>query len=93
VTVPHKNGKDQASHARVWILREGRLEAETVRLGITDGTTTAIAGGALTEGARVVTGVTTASAAVQTTASPLLPFRGRAAGARQTGPATPGGPR
>jgi HlyD family secretion protein len=94
-TASHVGGKDGGSRARVWVLRDGRLEAVTVRLGITDGTTTAILGGGLTEGARVVTGVTTASSAAQTTRSPLLPFGGRspAGGARQTGPATPGGPR
>jgi HlyD family secretion protein len=86
--------RERTGHARVWVLREGQLEPVNVNLGITDGTTTAVLGGDLREGDQIVTGTTT-STATQTTTSPLLPFggRGRMGGARQTTPATPGGPR
>ena len=85
--------KDGGSRGRVWVLRDGRLEPVTVWLGITDGTTTAIVGGDLTEDAQVVAGITTTATVTQTTASPLLPFGGRPPGSRQTVPATPGGRR
>ena len=83
------NGKDGGTHARVWVLHEGRIEPVGVQLGITDGTTTAVLGGDLADGAQVVTGTTTASPATQTTGSPLLPFGGRPPGGRQTAPAAP----
>ena len=88
-TALHPDWKEGATHARVWVLHEGRLEPVDVQLGITDGTTTAVLGGDLAEGAQVVTGTTTASPATQTTGSPLLPFGGRPPGARQTAPAAP----
>jgi HlyD family secretion protein len=71
---------------RVWALREGKLQLVRVRTGVTDGATTAIVGGELKEGDRVVTGITEPGAAVanQTTPSPLLPF-GRRGGANRGG--------
>ena len=72
--------------ARVWILSEGRLQPVSVRVGITDGTTTAILAGDLGEGAEVVTGVTTPSTVTQSTSSPLLPFGGRRGGGAQPRP-------
>lgn len=92
-TAQHAGRKDDGTRARVWVIRDNRLEAVTVQLGITDGTATAIVGGDLTEDAQVVTGITTTATATQTTASPLLPFGGRPPGTRQTTPATSGGPR
>jgi HlyD family secretion protein len=92
----HAGWKETTAHARVWMLREGRLEPTNVRLGVTDGATTAVLGGNVDEGDQIVTGVTnTSGAASQTTTSPLLPFggRGRAGGTRQGAPAPPGGPR
>jgi HlyD family secretion protein len=74
--------------ARVWVFHEGRLDPVSVHLGITDGTTTAVFGGDLIEGAQVVTG-TAAGTSTQTTRSPLLPFGGRSPGTRQATPATP----
>jgi HlyD family secretion protein len=69
--------------ARVWVLREGRLAAAVVHVGVNDGVATAVVGGDLVEGERVVTGVSsTRGGETSTTRSPLLP-PGRG-GARQT---------
>ena len=87
-TTLHPEHMEGGGHARVWLLREGRLESVSVRLGVTDGTTTSVLGGDLIEGAQVVTG-TTGTSSTQTTRSPLLPFGGRSPGARQTAPVTP----
>lgn len=79
---------EDEGRARVWVLRDGRCEPVTVRVGVTDSTMTAVLGGDLIEGAQVVTGTTAAgSSTTQTNRSPLLPFGGR--GARQTASATP----
>jgi HlyD family secretion protein len=86
-TAQHAGKGEVTPHVRVWILRNGRLEAASVRLGITNGTTTAVLGGDLAEGAEVVTGTTAVASAVRTTTSPLLPFGGRPPGGRQTAPA------
>jgi HlyD family secretion protein len=63
-------------HAAVWVSEKGRLERVPVQVTITDGTVTAMASGALREGAQVVTAVTS-SLTTGTTSSPLLPFGGR----------------
>jgi HlyD family secretion protein len=69
---------------QVWLLGpEGRLQAATVETGVSDGTTVAVTGGELREGARVVTGQTapaTASAAPAGGTSPLVPQRPRRSG-------------
>jgi HlyD family secretion protein len=73
---------------RVWVLRDGKLQLLRVRTGVTDGAMTAIVGGELKEGDRVVTGLTEPGAsATSQTANPLLPFgrRGGGAGARGAG--------
>jgi HlyD family secretion protein len=73
---------------RVWVLRDGKLQLLRVRTGVTDGAMTAIVGGDLKEGDRVVTGVTEPGGVVTSqTANPLLPFgrRGGGAGARGAG--------
>jgi HlyD family secretion protein len=73
---------------RVWALRDGKLQLLRVRTGVTDGAMTAIVGGDLKEGDRVVTGVTEPGGVVTSqTANPLLPFgrRGGGAGARGAG--------
>ena len=79
------------SRAEVWVLMDGRLRRVPVRIGITDGTRTAVASRALAEGAPVVTSITgEAPAAPATSTSPLLPaFRGRGTGARGTGGVPP----
>ena len=66
-----------------------------VRTGVTDGANTAIVGGELKEGDRVVTGITEPGAAVtnQTTASPLLPFGRRGGANRGAGAGAAGGAR
>jgi HlyD family secretion protein len=62
--------------AGVWVSEKGHLARVPVQVTITDGTVTAMAGGALREGAQVVTAVTSPSSA-GATSSPLLPFGGR----------------
>jgi HlyD family secretion protein len=76
-------------HAAVWVSEKGRLERVPVQVTITDGTVTAMASGALPEGAQVVTAVTSSST-TGTTTSPLLPFGGRGGGGRG-GPARQSG--
>jgi HlyD family secretion protein len=81
---------------RVWALRDGKLQLLRVRTGVTDGAITAIVGGELKEGDRVVTGITEPGAtATSQTANPLLPFgrRGGGAGARGAGAGAAGGAR
>jgi HlyD family secretion protein len=81
---------------RVWALREAKLQLVRVRTGVTDGAITAIVGGELKEGDRVVTGITEPGAtATSQTANPLLPFgrRGGGAGARGAGAGVAGGAR
>jgi HlyD family secretion protein len=80
-------------HAAVWVLRDGPLESVNVRLGVTDGVTTAVLAGDLAEGDQVVTGTSVDAATAQTTRSPLLPFGGRRPGAPATTPASGGGRR
>lgn len=66
----------------VWQLREGMLEPVRIRTGLSDGTTVAVLGGPLTEGAQIVTNATTGqtTAAAPTTASPLMPTMPRRPG-------------
>ena len=73
---------DQGDRAVVWVLEEGALARVPVRTGISDGTQTAVVGGALEPSSQVVTGVLTgATTAAATTSSPLLPT-GRRGGLR-----------
>ena len=81
-------GNAGGGFGRVWVLRDGKLQLIRVRTGVTDGAITAIVGGELQEGDRVVTGITEPGAtATSQTANPLLPFgrRGGGAGARGAG--------
>jgi len=76
---------------QVWVMNGETLTPVTVQTSVNDGTTTAITGGSLQEGARVVTGVVqTAAATTQPSAggSPLMPQR-----PRRTGGAAGGGGR
>jgi len=67
---------------RVWALRDAKLQVVRVRTGVTDGAMTAVVGGELKEGDRVVTGITEPGASgSQTAANPLLPFGRRGGGA------------
>ena len=73
---------DQGDRAVVWVLEKGALARVAVRTGISDGTQTAVVGGALEPSSQVVTGVLTGTtAAAATTSSPLLPT-GRRGGLR-----------
>jgi HlyD family secretion protein len=84
-TAPAPEARAGDEGARVWVLRDGDLHPVPVSAGLTDGTTTAIAGD-LSENARVVTGSSAASnaAPAQSGGSPLTPFgnRGRGRGSR-----------
>jgi HlyD family secretion protein len=71
---------------RVWIWKDGAMQAQRVETGLSDSTMTAIVGGGLTEGSEVVTG--TAGATQQTataTTSPLLPARRGGPGGTRAG--------
>jgi len=69
---------------RVWVLNGETLTSVRVETGVDDGTTTAIVGGELAEGARVVTGAAQATAATAqpSSASPLMPQRPRGGAGR-----------
>ena len=58
-----ESGRGPSSTGRVWQLDEGKPKAVEVRLGLTDGTSTELVGGPLTEGAEVVVGTTEARGA------------------------------
>lgn len=76
--------RGSAQHPRIWVLQDGDLHPVQVQPGVTDGSTTALAGDPLPEGSLVVTGQTGGPAAARSNGSPLLPFGGRrGAGARQ----------
>ncbi len=59
----------------VWLLGDDGLDRVAVQTGISDGTLTAITGGDLREGARVVTGVAAGTTAARSSGSPLIPQR------------------
>jgi HlyD family secretion protein len=95
-----QSGRDDTARpgapVRIWVLTDGRIAPVSVRAGISDGANIEISAPDLKEGAQVVTGLVTQTAAAQNTGSPLLPFGGRGFGNRggQRGaPAAPGGPR
>ena len=75
-------GERTQARRRVWVLSGESLTAVRVETGVDDGTTTAIVGGDLQEGARVVTGAAQAATATAqpSSASPLMPQRPRRAG-------------
>jgi HlyD family secretion protein len=75
-------GERAQTRRRVWVLSGETLTSVRVETGVDDGTTTAIVGGDLREGARVVTGAAQAAAATAqpSSASPLMPQRPRRSG-------------
>jgi len=75
---------------RMWVLNDGRLAPVPVRVGISDGVNVEISSSDLQEGAQVVTGLVTQTAAAST-GSPLLPFGGRGFGGNRGAPAGGGG--
>jgi HlyD family secretion protein len=73
-------GQNRRTPGQVWTVTDGRLQAVPVRIGISGGSTVAIAGDGLKEGTVVATGVieTTVAAAPAGGGNPLLPQgRGR----------------
>ena len=76
-------GERSPTQRRVWVLSGETLHPVRVETGVNDGTTTAIVGGELQEGARVVTGAAQATAATPSqpsSGSPLMPQRPRRSG-------------
>jgi len=91
-----QSGSDGAARAggpvRIWVLNDGRLAPVPVRVGISDGANIEISSSDLKEGAQVVTGLATQSAAASpATGSPLLPFGGRGFGGNRGAGAGGGG--
>jgi HlyD family secretion protein len=86
---PASAGSRARGTRQVWVLAGESLRPVRVELGVNDGTSTAIVGGDLQEGARVVTGAArpaTASTSPATSGSPLVPQRpGRAGGQPRSG--------
>lgn len=77
---------EQKGDAQVWVLgADGSLRAVPVELGVNDGTTTAVTGGGLRDGMRVVTGTAPAGAVTSTSnsGSPFMPQRPRRSGSGQ----------
>ena len=72
-----QSGRGPGRGAAVWVLNDGGLRQVPVQTAVNDGTTTAVVGGDLREGTRVVTGVLAIGAASASNASPLLPRFGR----------------
>lgn len=94
IRVPNSALRFRASRdagARVWTLQDGQIRPVRVQTGISDGTTTAITGGDLADGAQIVTGMAAASTGAAQTTSPLLPFGGRRPGGNNGGANRQGG--
>jgi multidrug efflux pump subunit AcrA (membrane-fusion protein) len=74
--------------ATIWQLVDGKLQPVRVRAGLSDGTSVAILGGPLVEGAQIVTSVITPQTAAQpqSTGSPLMPNMGRGGRGGPSGP-------
>jgi HlyD family secretion protein len=61
--------------ARVWVLVDDQPRAVSVKTGVSDGATTAVIDGTLTEGTRVITGAAVAATASTQSGSPFIPQR------------------
>lgn len=69
-------GAEPSGRGRVHVLRDGRLVAVEVQIGLSDGLLSAVSGGDLAEGDEVVTGqVPLASASASGSTNPFLPGR------------------
>jgi HlyD family secretion protein len=79
-----RDGEDVS--ASVWVYDRNQLTRVPIRTGISDGSRTAVLDGDLAEGMAVVTSIGGATSASPATTSPLLPTRGRGAGARGARP-------
>jgi HlyD family secretion protein len=75
----------RSSGGRVWVLDEGQPRAVAVKPGVTDGATTAIVDGSLSEGTRVITGAAASTTASAQSSSPFIPQRRGGAGAGGNG--------
>ena len=81
--------RERSEHQRrVWIWKDGAIQAQRVETGLSDSTMTAILDGGLTEGSEVVTGTAGATQqAAAATTSPLLPARRGGPGGARAGTA------
>ena len=82
---PATTGARGRGQRQVWVLAGATLRPVPVELGVNDGTATAIVGGDLEDGARVVTGAApteAVAASSSTSGSPLVPQRPRRAGSQ-----------
>jgi len=52
-----RTGRTAAATGRLWVLRDGQPSPVEVRLGLSDGTSTELVGGALAEGTEVIVGL------------------------------------
>jgi HlyD family secretion protein len=87
-------GDAAAKGPAVWVQGPDGLSRVPVELGISDGTIAAVTGGALDDGARVVTGTNLVAASPGTAStSPLIPQRPSRARSSQVGGAAGGGTR
>jgi hypothetical protein len=78
------------SFATLWYLdASGKLESARVRTGLTDGQKTEVSGQGITDGTRVIVGVTQGTQATAGTGTTTSPFQQQSRGAG--GPPRPGG--
>ena len=77
------SGSGSRSGPAVWVLEGEQPRHVPVTVGLNDGTTVAVVGGELEEGAKVITGTSTpAATTVAASTSPLIPSFGRRGGAQ-----------
>jgi HlyD family secretion protein len=74
-SLPRRSAAGAKAGGAVWVLDQNNLKRVPVDVGISDGTQTAVVGGELTPGTKVVTGLSTPSATTPAApaGSPLLP--------------------
>jgi len=85
---PATTGGRGRGQRQVWVLAGESLRPVRVEPGVNDGTSTAIVGGDLEDGARVVTGAApteAVAASSSTSGSPLVPQRPRRTGGQRSG--------
>jgi HlyD family secretion protein len=71
---------------RVWILEDGQPRSVPVRVGISDGATTALLGTSVSEGTMVITGTAAATVTASQSTSPFIPQRRGGGGAASRAP-------
>jgi HlyD family secretion protein len=70
-----RTGRTAAATGRLWVLRDGQPSPVEVRLGLSDGMSTELVGGALAEGAEVIVGLAAGAGEAQQSGLPRFrPF-------------------